>query len=88
MSRKSRQPKLKKYVDAQGAVQTVEVYRYYCHNSEYSYQTFTDLPANLLPCSPWPVEHHLAALQLYEWSHSVYRCTSQMLGVSKMTVYR
>jgi len=88
VSRKSRQPKLKKYVDAQGAVQTVEVYRYYCHNSECSYQTFTDLPANLLPYSPWPVAHHLAALQLYEWSHSVYRCTSQMLGVSKMTVYR
>ena len=25
---------------------------------------------------------------MYEWSHSVYRCTSQLLGVSKMTAYR
>jgi len=30
----------------------------------------------------------VAALQMYEWSRSVYRCTSQMLGVSKMTAYR
>ena len=88
VSRKSRKPRLKKYVDGQGQVQTVEVYRYYCHNPACRYKTFTHLPPNLLPHSPWTVVHHLAALQLYEWSRSVYRCTSQMLGVSKMTVYR
>jgi transposase-like protein len=88
VSRKSRQPRLKKYVDDTGQVQTVEVYRYYCHNPQCPYKTFTHLPPNLLPYSPWTVEHHLAALQLYEWSRSVYRCTSQMLGVSKMTAYR
>jgi hypothetical protein len=43
--------------------------------------------ANLLPYSRWTVDHHLAVLQLYEWSHSVYRCTGQMLSVSKMTVH-
>jgi transposase-like protein len=88
VSRKSRKPRLKKYVDAQGQVQTVEVYRYYCHNPGCRYETFTHLPPHLLPYSRRTVDHHLAALQLYEWSHSVYRCTAQMLGVSKMTAYR
>jgi transposase-like protein len=75
-------------VDKQGQEQMVEVYRYYCHNPACRYKTFTNLPPNLLPYSRWTVDHHLAALQLYEWSHSVYRCTGQMLGLSKMTVYR
>jgi transposase-like protein len=88
VSRKSRQPRWKKYVDEQGAVQQVPVYRYYCHNPTCKYQSFTNLPPNLLPYSRWTVAHHLAALQQYEWSNSVYRCTSQLLDVSKMTAYR
>ena len=40
------------------------------------------------PYSPWTLQHHLAAIQQYAWAHSVYRCTSQLLGVSKMTAYR
>jgi transposase-like protein len=76
------------YVDEQGKEQTVEVYRYYCHNPVCKYKTFTNLPPNLVPYSKWTLNHHLAALQLYEWSHSVYRCTSQLLGVSKMMTYR
>jgi len=87
VSRKSRQPRLKKYVDEQGEMHTVEVYRYYCHNPACSYRTFTNLPPQLIPYSKWTLDHHLAALQTYEWSHSVYRCTSQMLGVGKMTAY-
>jgi transposase-like protein len=88
VSRKSRQPRLKRYVDEQGNEQTVAVYRYYCHNPACQYQTFTNLPPHLIPHSKWTLHHHLAALQAYEWSHSVYRCTSHMLGVSKMTAYR
>ena len=88
VSRKSRKPRLKKYVDQQGNELTVEVYRYYCHNPRCTYETFTNLPPNLIPHSKWTLEHHLAALQSYEWSHGVYRCTSQMLGVTKMTAYR
>jgi transposase-like protein len=87
VSRKSKKPRLKRYVDEQGKEQTVEVYRYYCHNPACKYKTFTNLPPNLVPYSKWTVNHHLAALQLYEWSHSVYRCTGQLLGVSKMTAY-
>ena len=88
VSRKSRKPRLKRYVDQQGNEQEVAVYRYYCHNPACKYKTFTNLPPNLIPHSKWTLSHHLAALQHYEWSHSIYRCTSQMLGVSKMTVYR
>jgi transposase-like protein len=88
VSCKSRQPRWKQYVDEQGEVQQVPVYRYYCHNPACRYQSFTHLPPNLLPHSQWTVTHHLAALQQYEWSHSVYRCTSQLLGVSRMTAYR
>ncbi|MBM4461689.1 MAG: transposase, partial [Chloroflexi bacterium] len=88
VSRKSRQARPKRYVDAQGQAQTVAVYRYYCHNPACQHRTFTDLPPDLLPHSQWTLQHHLAALQHYEWSRSVYRCTSQMLGVSKMTAYR
>ena len=88
VSRKSRKPRIKRYIDAQGNEQRVEVYRYYCHNPTCEYQTFTSLPPNLIPHSKWTLNHHLAALQSYEWSHSVYRCASQMLGVSKMTAYR
>ena len=88
VSRKSKKPRLKRYVDEQGNEQTVEVYRYYCHNPACKYKTFTNLPPHLVPYSKWTINHHLAALQLYEWSHSVYRCTGQLLGVSKMTTYR
>jgi hypothetical protein len=88
VSRKSRKPRPKKYLDEHGQVQIVEVYRYYCHNPHCEHKTFTNLPPNLLPYSRWSLEQHVAALQMYEWSRSVYRCTSQMLGVSKMTAYR
>jgi hypothetical protein len=88
VSRKSKKGRLKRYVDEQGNEQTVQVYRYYCHNPACKYKTFTNLPPNLIPHSKWTLNHHLAALQLYEWSHSVYRCTGQLLGVSKMTTYR
>ena len=85
---KSNKPRLKYYQDEQGQTQSLEVYRYYCHNSACRYGSFTHLPPDLLPHSRFSLKHHLAALQLYEWSHSVYRCTGQWLGVSKMTAYR
>jgi transposase-like protein len=66
----------------------LEVFRYYCHNPDCPYQTFTNLPPNLIPYSKWTLEHHLAALQIYELSHSTYRYTSLLLDVSKMTAYR
>jgi transposase-like protein len=88
VSRKSKTPRWKRYVDEHGHEQRVAVYRYYCHNPACAHQTFTNLPPNLVPYSKWTLQHHLAALQSYAWSHSVYRCTGQLLGVSKMTAYR
>lgn len=88
VSRKSRKPRLKRYVDEQGKIQTVEVYRYYCHNPACAHKSFTNLPPHLLPYSQWTVKHHLSALQIYDWMHSVYRRTAQTLGVSKATAYR
>jgi transposase-like protein len=88
VSRKSRKPRWKRYVDDQDQEQKVAVYRYYCHNPACPYKTFTNLPPYLIPYSKYTLNRHLAALQTYEWGHGVYRRTSQMLGVSKMTAYR
>jgi hypothetical protein len=85
--RKSNQPRLKKYYDAQGQVQTVEVYRYYCRNRACDKGSFTHLPPGLTPYSPYRTETRLLALQMYGWGYSTYRRTGQALGVSSMTVY-
>jgi transposase-like protein/transposase len=85
--RKSNQPRLKKFYDAQGQVQTVEVYRYYCRNRVCDKGSFTHLPPGLTPYSPYRTETKLLALQMYGWGYSTYRRTGQALGVSSMTVY-
>jgi hypothetical protein len=85
--RKSKQPRLKKYYDAQDQVQTVEVYRYYCRNRACDKGSFTNLPPGLTPYSPYRLETKLLALQMYGWGYSTYRRTGQALGVSSMTVY-
>ena len=51
--RKSRTPRTKRYVDAQGQVQTVDVHRYYCQNVASPHGSFTNLPPDLLPYSLW-----------------------------------
>jgi len=88
VSRKSRKPRWNTHVDEQGQFQRAEVCRYYCHNPACPYQSFTNLPLSLVPYAQWTFKHHLAALQMYGWSRSVYRCTGQVLGVSKITAYR
>jgi hypothetical protein len=87
VARKSAQPRFKKYYDAQGQVQTVEVYRYYCRNRACDKGTFTHLPPGLTPYSPYRTETKLLALQMYAWGYSTYRRTGQALGVSSMTAY-
>jgi transposase-like protein len=88
VSRKSRQGRLKKYVDEEGQLHSVEVYRYYCHNAQCSYKSFTNVPPHLLPYSQQPLRQRLAVLRTYVWGRSVYRRTGETLGVSKMTAYR
>jgi transposase-like protein/transposase len=86
--RKSKRPRLKKYYDAEGQLQTVAVYRYYCRNPLCDKETFTNLPAGLVLYSPYRTEVKLRAVQMYAWGYSTYRRTGQALGVKSMTVYR
>jgi transposase-like protein len=86
--RKSRTPRLKKYYDAEGNLQEVPVYRYYCRNPNCARQSFTHLPPGLVAYSRHRLEVHLKAVQAYNWSYSTYRRVGQALQVSEMTVYR
>ena len=88
VARKSRKPRLKKYYDAAGNLQTMEVYRYYCRNPLCDKKTFTNLPPGLVPYSRYRAETHLLAVQMYAWGYSTYRRTGQALGVASMTAYR
>ena len=88
VSRKSRKPRIKKFIDCDGQVHEIEVYRYYCRNPECDKGSFTNLPANLVPYSPYTLDRHLLALQMYEWGGSNYRRCARALGISSTTVYR
>jgi transposase-like protein len=88
IKRKGHKPRLKKYYDADHQVQQVAVYRYFCCNPGCPTQTFTDLPAGLLPYSPHRTETHLLALQMYAWGYSTYRRTGTALGVASLTAWR
>jgi hypothetical protein len=85
---KSKQPRRKKYYDAEGKLQQIEVYRYYCHNPQCPHQSFTHLPAGLVPYSPYRTQMHVLALQMYAWGYSTYRRTGTALGLHAMTVWR
>ena len=86
--RKSRKPRLKKYYDSEGNLQTVQVYRYYCRNKLCDKGSFIYLPPDLVPYSRYRTEVHLLGVQMYAWGYSTYRRTGQALGVANMTVYR
>jgi transposase-like protein len=85
---KSKQPRLKKFYDADGQVNELEVYRYYCHNPQCSKKTFTHFPTGLVPYSPYRTQIHLLAMQMYAWGYSTYRRSGTALGVYSMTIWR
>jgi transposase-like protein len=86
--RKSRQGRQKRFCDAQGQLQEMTVYRYYCRNPACAQGSFTHFPAGLLPYSRHRLEVHLLAWQAYAWSYSTYRRVGQALQLSEMTIYR
>jgi transposase-like protein len=86
--RKSKQPRWKTYYDAEGHLQRVAVYRYYCRNRHCDKGSFTHLPAGLLPYSRYRTETKLLAVQMYAWGYSTYRRTAGALGIESMTAYR
>ena len=86
--RKGQQPRRKRYQDEAGRWQEVAVYRYRCDNPACPYGSFTHLPLGLLPHSPYRLELHLTALQMYVWGRSTYRRTAQAVGVKSGRVYQ
>jgi transposase-like protein len=88
VSPKSKKPRWKKYYDAEGHLQQVAVYRYYCHNPGCAHKSFTHYPTGLLPYSRYPLRVHVLALQMYAWGYSTYRRTAEGLGLYSMTVWR
>ncbi len=85
---KSKQPRSKQYRDEEGVWQRVDVYRYYCDNSDCPYGSFTHLPRGLLPHSPYPLAMRLTAVQLYAWGGVTYRRTAVALGIKSGQAYR
>jgi hypothetical protein len=77
---KSKQPRLKGYLDAQGQRQTLEVYRYYGKNPDCPYQTFTSLPPGLIAYSVWTLDARLKALELYTGWRTNYRSAANALA--------
>jgi transposase-like protein len=88
VGRKGRKPRRKSFVDEQGQVQEVEVYRYRCHNHDCPRESFTVFPPGLVPYSRQRFEVHVLALQMYAWGYSTYRRTGKALGVASITAYR
>jgi transposase-like protein len=88
VGRKSGIPRFKRVVDAAGEVQTVAVYRYYCHNLACEKKSFTAFPPGVMPYTAERLETHVLALQMYAWGRSVYRRTGEAVGVATMTAYR
>ncbi len=88
VKRKGHKPRWKQYYDAAHQVQKVAVYRYFCTNPQCQTQTFTNLPAGLVPYSPYRTETHLLALQMYAWGYSTYRRTGAALAVASITAWR
>jgi transposase-like protein len=84
---KSKQPRLKAYLDTQGQRHTLEVYRYYCQNPDCPYQTFTNLPPGLIAHSVWTLDARLKALELYTGLRTNYRSAANALGVAPSTLY-
>lgn len=88
VGRKSNVPRLKRVVNAAGDVQTVAVYRYYCHNPACARKSFTAFPPGVLPYTAHAVQAHVLVLQVYAWGRSVYRRAGEAAGVATMTAYR
>jgi hypothetical protein len=87
VSRKSAQPRLKRIIDPSGVAHWTEVFRHYCHNPACRYQSFTALPAGVLPHSSYPVAVRLLALNVYVNLLSTYRRSARLLGVKASTIY-
>lgn len=85
---KSKKARLKRFYTTQGDIQTVPVYRYYCHNEACSKESFTHFPEGLVPYSPYRAQIQLLAVQLVAWARVNYRHTATIIQVAPITIYR
>ena len=86
---KSKKPRLKTVIDPiSGQKCQIEVLRFYCHNQDCPYKTFTHFPPGVLPHSPHPLHTRLIALEVYEVLLSTYRRSARMFAISTATFYR
>ncbi len=84
---KSKIPRRKTIIDEDGETQSIEVVRYYCHNPECKYKTFTHFPPGVVPHSRYLVHVRLLAVEVYETLLTTYRRSARMFGVKAVTVY-
>ena len=84
---KSKIPRRKTIVDEDGEKQSIEVLRYYCHNPECQYHTFTHFPPGVVPHSRYLVHVRLLAVEVYETLLTTYRRSARLFGVKAVTVY-
>ena len=84
---KSKQPRIKAYLDQQGQRQTVEVYRFYCQNPDCTFKTFTNFPSGVMAHSVWTLDARVKALELYAGLRTNYRGAANALGVAPSTLY-
>jgi transposase-like protein len=84
---KSKRLRLKTIIDEFGEKHVVEVLRFYCHNLACPYQSFTHLPAGVLPHSPYPIQVRLLAVEVYVQLLSTYRRSARLFTVKASTVY-
>ncbi len=84
---KSKRPRRKTFLDEKGEPHTVEVLRYYCHNSECKHQSFTHFPPGVLPHARYVVHVRLIAVEVYATLLTTYRRSARMFRVKAATVY-
>lgn len=86
---KSKKPRLKTVIDPlTGQKRQINVFRYYCHNPDCAYKSFTHFPPGVLPHSPHPLQTRLIAVEVYEVLLSTYRRSARMFSISSATLYR
>jgi hypothetical protein len=84
---KSKKPLRKTIIDGEGKSQVIEVLRYYCHNPECDYATFTHFPPGVLPHARYALHLRLVAVEIYETLLTTYRRSARLFGVKAVTVY-
>jgi transposase-like protein len=88
VGRKSRQPRYKTYWGADRQKHQVAVYRWYCKNDQCPFKSFSDLPAGLLPHTPFGLVPRLFVLGVYLGYRTSYRRAGWAVGLAGSTIYR